>query len=213
MVHKIDILRNVLLFDCQCSSKHCLWNRKLKSFVLFSHQRWPIIMRLSVYPPHWPGSLISCPCGSRNSVWWERLSSRSPFLSCSSVLYEDTDSLPSTCRCVCVWSVRVTCVCASCNVCVFDRQILFQVLIILSGNYNFFNILTITLCLSLLDDQHVNVWLFRSPPKTEKSTDSQTQGIVKSFFFTVFLQILLWYFTCKILKAAEICNFFWGKNQ
>lgn len=32
-------------------------------------------------------------------------------------------------------------------------------LIILTGNYNFFNLLTITLCLSLLDDQHVHFWL------------------------------------------------------
>lgn len=60
-------------------------------------------MRLSVYPPLWPGSLISCPCGSRNSVWWERLSSRWLFPSCSSVQYEDTDSQPSTCRCVYVF--------------------------------------------------------------------------------------------------------------
>uniref|UniRef100_A0A8C2I0P7 Lipase maturation factor n=1 Tax=Cyprinus carpio TaxID=7962 RepID=A0A8C2I0P7_CYPCA len=49
----------------------------------------------------------------------------------------------------------------------FYMQVLLQVLIILSGNYNFFNILTITLCLSLLDDQHVNFWLRRPTPKTE----------------------------------------------
>lgn len=36
---------------------------------------------------------------------------------------------------------------------------LLQVLIILTGNYNFFNLLTLALCLSLLDDQHVNFWL------------------------------------------------------
>lgn len=47
----------------------------------------------------------------------------------------------------------------------FYLQILLQVLIILSGNYNFFNLLTITLCLSLLDDQHVHFWL-RKPYKT-----------------------------------------------
>uniref|UniRef100_A0A8C6SQP1 Lipase maturation factor n=1 Tax=Neogobius melanostomus TaxID=47308 RepID=A0A8C6SQP1_9GOBI len=41
----------------------------------------------------------------------------------------------------------------------FYLQILLQVLIILSGNYNFFNLLTIALCLSLLDDQHVHFWL------------------------------------------------------
>uniref|UniRef100_A0A671VQG8 Lipase maturation factor n=1 Tax=Sparus aurata TaxID=8175 RepID=A0A671VQG8_SPAAU len=37
----------------------------------------------------------------------------------------------------------------------FYLQVLLQVLIILTGNYNFFNLLTLTLCLSLLDDQHV----------------------------------------------------------
>uniref|UniRef100_A0A8C1AQ27 Lipase maturation factor n=1 Tax=Cyprinus carpio carpio TaxID=630221 RepID=A0A8C1AQ27_CYPCA len=51
----------------------------------------------------------------------------------------------------------------------FYVQVLIQVFIILSGNYNFFNILTITLCMSLLDDQHVNFWLRRYMPKTETS--------------------------------------------
>lgn len=41
----------------------------------------------------------------------------------------------------------------------FYLQILLQVLIILSGNYNFFNLLTIALSLSLLDDEHVYFWL------------------------------------------------------
>ncbi|XP_036962352.1 lipase maturation factor 2a [Acanthopagrus latus] len=41
----------------------------------------------------------------------------------------------------------------------FYLQVLLQVLIILTGNYNFFNLLTLTLCLSLLDDQHVRFWL------------------------------------------------------
>uniref|UniRef100_A0A667Z6G6 Lipase maturation factor n=1 Tax=Myripristis murdjan TaxID=586833 RepID=A0A667Z6G6_9TELE len=41
----------------------------------------------------------------------------------------------------------------------FYLQVLLQVLIILSGNYNFFNLLTLALCLSLLDDQHVHFCL------------------------------------------------------
>ncbi|XP_045892439.1 lipase maturation factor 2a [Micropterus dolomieu] len=41
----------------------------------------------------------------------------------------------------------------------FYLQVLLQVFIILSGNYNFFNLLTLTLCTSLLDDQHVHFWL------------------------------------------------------
>ncbi|CAL8376141.1 unnamed protein product [Arctogadus glacialis] len=50
----------------------------------------------------------------------------------------------------------------------FYLQLLLQVLIILSGNYNFFNLLTLALCLSLLDDQHVNFWL-RKPQTTNGS--------------------------------------------
>lgn len=39
---------------------------------------------------------------------------------------------------------------------------LLQVLIILTGNYNFFNMLTIALAFSLLDEEHVGRWLGRS---------------------------------------------------
>ncbi|XP_076848928.1 lipase maturation factor 2a [Brachyhypopomus gauderio] len=56
----------------------------------------------------------------------------------------------------------------------FYMQVLLQVLIILSGNYNFFNLLTITLCFSLLDDQHVNFWLCRHVPHPERSSLLQT---------------------------------------
>ena len=48
----------------------------------------------------------------------------------------------------------------------FYSQVLLQVLIILTGNYNFFNLLTLTLCLSLVDDQFIfektPMWLRRS---------------------------------------------------
>lgn len=47
---------------------------------------------------------------------------------------------------------------------------LLQVFIILSGNYNFFNLLTVTLCLSLLDDRHVYFWL-RKAYKTDNGND------------------------------------------
>ncbi|KAL7870980.1 hypothetical protein SRHO_G00084770 [Serrasalmus rhombeus] len=51
----------------------------------------------------------------------------------------------------------------------FYMQVLLQVLIILTGNYNFFNLLTITLCISLLDDQHVNFWLCRRTAQKERT--------------------------------------------
>ncbi|XP_049928496.1 lipase maturation factor 2a [Epinephelus moara] len=53
----------------------------------------------------------------------------------------------------------------------FYLQMLLQVLIILTGNYNFFNLLTIALCLSLLDDQHVNFWL----RKADKTSDNDSK--------------------------------------
>ncbi|XP_004380083.1 lipase maturation factor 2 [Trichechus manatus latirostris] len=39
----------------------------------------------------------------------------------------------------------------------FYSQVLLQVLIIITGNYNFFNLLTLVLCTSLLDDKHLGV--------------------------------------------------------
>ncbi|KAI6079938.1 Lipase maturation factor 2 [Aix galericulata] len=47
----------------------------------------------------------------------------------------------------------------------FYCQVLLQVLIILTGNYNFFNALTIVLAFSLLDEEHVAYWLGRSKKK------------------------------------------------
>ncbi|NXJ72673.1 LMF2 factor, partial [Rostratula benghalensis] len=44
----------------------------------------------------------------------------------------------------------------------FYSQVLLQLLIILTGNYNFFNLLTIVLAFSLLDEEHVGRWLGRS---------------------------------------------------
>ncbi|XP_056653500.1 lipase maturation factor 2 [Monodelphis domestica] len=41
----------------------------------------------------------------------------------------------------------------------FYSQALLQVLIIITGNYNFFNLLTLVLTTSLLDDKHVSWWL------------------------------------------------------
>ncbi|XP_047452114.1 lipase maturation factor 2a [Mugil cephalus] len=55
----------------------------------------------------------------------------------------------------------------------FYWQVLLQVLIILSGNYNFFNLLTVALCLSLLDDQHVNFWLRRGDKDSEGTSESK----------------------------------------
>ncbi|NXD32070.1 LMF2 factor, partial [Spelaeornis formosus] len=47
----------------------------------------------------------------------------------------------------------------------FYCQVLLQLLIILTGNYNFFNVLTIVLAFSLLDQEHVGRWLGRPRKK------------------------------------------------
>ncbi|XP_027024758.2 lipase maturation factor 2a [Tachysurus fulvidraco] len=52
----------------------------------------------------------------------------------------------------------------------FYTQVLLQVLIILTGNYNFFNLLTVALCFSLLDDEHVGLWLRRHTRQNETNS-------------------------------------------
>lgn len=69
----------------------------------------------------------------------------------------------------------------------FYMQVLLQVFIILSGNYNFFNLLTITLCLSLLDDQHVDFWLCRHALKTQITPLQRLSGLV-----TLVLEVLVY---------------------
>lgn len=149
-------------------------------------------------------TVISCSLISFDLSLWDPVYTDPAGLVCSSaagvvpetqcggnVCYRDRSSFPvlqphtktQACRllhageCVCVWCVwsemeKLLWVCALLCLCVL--QVLLQVLIILSGNYNFFNILTITLCLSLLDDQHVNFWLRRPTQKTESSMDKLT---------------------------------------
>ncbi|XP_015682016.1 lipase maturation factor 2, partial [Protobothrops mucrosquamatus] len=41
----------------------------------------------------------------------------------------------------------------------FYTQVLLQALIVFTGNYNFFNLLTVVLSFSLLDEEHVGLWL------------------------------------------------------
>uniref|UniRef100_A0A8P4GLV8 Lipase maturation factor n=1 Tax=Dicentrarchus labrax TaxID=13489 RepID=A0A8P4GLV8_DICLA len=65
----------------------------------------------------------------------------------------------------------------------FYMQVLLQVLIILTGNYNFFNLLTLALSLSLLDDQHVHFWL----RKADKITNNDSK---------------LWSWLCYLLELA-----------
>ncbi|KAM7396638.1 hypothetical protein PAMP_019670 [Pampus punctatissimus] len=67
----------------------------------------------------------------------------------------------------------------------FYLQVLLQVLIIMTGNYNFFNLLTLTLCLSLLDDQHVNFWL----RKTDKTNNDDSKLWL---WLSYLLELVVW---------------------
>lgn len=78
----------------------------------------------------------------------------------------------------------------------FYTQVLLQLMIITTGNYNFFNLLTITLSFSLLDDEHVNFWLRRS--KRKQSSSSWLEFLWNLFVVLVELTVyaLLVYCTC-----------------
>ncbi|XP_017261659.1 lipase maturation factor 2a [Kryptolebias marmoratus] len=69
----------------------------------------------------------------------------------------------------------------------FYMQVLLQVLIILSGNYNFFNLLTVVLCVSLLDDQHVQFWLRRTDKSKDESNDSRLVS-----WLCYLLEVVVW---------------------
>ncbi|KFM58153.1 Lipase maturation factor 2, partial [Stegodyphus mimosarum] len=51
----------------------------------------------------------------------------------------------------------------------FYAQVFFQILIILTGNFNFFNLLTIVMCLSLVDDDFLLSLVGRPVPVSKSS--------------------------------------------
>ncbi|NWQ89994.1 LMF2 factor, partial [Burhinus bistriatus] len=67
----------------------------------------------------------------------------------------------------------------------FYSQVLLQVLIILTGNYNFFNMLTIVLAFSLLDEEHVGRWLGRSKRRHASSESLAWPPSLRSFLSTL----------------------------
>uniref|UniRef100_A0A667ZF12 Lipase maturation factor n=1 Tax=Myripristis murdjan TaxID=586833 RepID=A0A667ZF12_9TELE len=95
----------------------------------------------------------------------------------------------------------------------FYLQVLLQVLIILSGNYNFFNLLTLALCLSLLDDQHVHFWL----GKAQKNNNNNNNGMVKQKYCTPsYIQKVCVCVSVCFCRCACIQGFlrrFWGSMQ
>ncbi|XP_017694367.1 PREDICTED: lipase maturation factor 2 [Lepidothrix coronata] len=78
----------------------------------------------------------------------------------------------------------------------FYCQVLLQVLIILTGNYNFFNALTIVLAFSLLDEEHVGRWLGR-PKKRQGSAWPPSLGSVLATLLELNTYGLLLYWTVQ----------------
>ncbi|XP_038667573.1 lipase maturation factor 2a [Scyliorhinus canicula] len=58
----------------------------------------------------------------------------------------------------------------------FYTQVLLQILIIITGNYNFFNLLTIVLGFSLLDDRHFHYWSRRGKKQIPESWSRTLQA-------------------------------------
>ncbi|NWQ70264.1 LMF2 factor, partial [Neopipo cinnamomea] len=75
-------------------------------------------------------------------------------------------------------------------------QVLLPPLIILTGNYNFFNALTIVLAFSLLDEEHVGRWLGR-PKKRQGSAWPPSLGSVLATLLELSTYGLLLYWTVQ----------------
>lgn len=91
-------------------------------------------------------------------------------------------------------------------------QVLLQLLIIVSGNYNFFNLLTVTLCVSLLDDVMIGQLTGRKRKESAENKTSNLPQFVETlnsigklvFNFIVFGAML--YFTVRIFAITFNLN-------
>ncbi|NWY43845.1 LMF2 factor, partial [Sylvia atricapilla] len=79
----------------------------------------------------------------------------------------------------------------------FYCQVLLQVLIILTGNYNFFNVLTIVLAFSLLDEEHVGRWLGRPRRRHSPAAWPPSLGWMLSTVLELSTYGLLLYWTVR----------------
>lgn len=68
--------------------------------------------------------------------------------------------------------------------------ILFQLLIILSGNYGFFNLLTIVLCISLLDDQYLKQFFYKAVIDGKSSLKKYKVFVVARRVLSIFVLVL-----------------------
>uniref|UniRef100_A0A8C5PYW2 Lipase maturation factor n=1 Tax=Leptobrachium leishanense TaxID=445787 RepID=A0A8C5PYW2_9ANUR len=81
----------------------------------------------------------------------------------------------------------------------FYCQVLLQILIILTGNYNFFNLLTIVVCLPLLDDQHfTRAQQSRKSAQKSRSFLSYVSTLLELVFFGFLIFLTVKYFDLQI---------------
>ncbi|XP_074757759.1 lipase maturation factor 2 [Athene noctua] len=84
----------------------------------------------------------------------------------------------------------------------FYSQVLLQLLIILTGNYNFFNMLTIVLAFSLLDEEHVARWLGRSKRRHASTWPPSLRSLLSALMeLSAYAFLLYWsiqYFSLEI---------------
>ncbi|XP_042191166.1 lipase maturation factor 2a [Callorhinchus milii] len=74
----------------------------------------------------------------------------------------------------------------------FYIQALLQILIIVTGNYNFFNLLSIVLSFSLLDQEHIDFWLRSSKKRRSRSrADTLQAWVVTLLELSVYTTLLL----------------------
>ncbi|XP_054706514.1 lipase maturation factor 2-like [Uloborus diversus] len=93
----------------------------------------------------------------------------------------------------------------------FYAQIFFQFLIILTGNFNFFNLLTIVMCLSLVDDDFLLSLVGRPTPASKTSGSTALKWTKRILCFAVETVVILAicygtvkYFSLKILPDWSV---------
>ncbi|CAI9730487.1 Hypothetical predicted protein [Octopus vulgaris] len=79
----------------------------------------------------------------------------------------------------------------------FYAQVLLQIMIILTGNYNFFNLLTITLCISLVDDDFFRKRISH-PPEAKSIWNRVADWIITIVVYVFLGYVLVVYFTLRL---------------
>nr|CAD7203947.1 unnamed protein product [Timema douglasi] len=80
-------------------------------------------------------------------------------------------------------------------------QLFLQVCIILTGNYNFFNLLTMVLCVSLLDDEY-----FRAVPHKKNSSAG-----IRMYYASQFINVLVHFLV--LYASVVLFNIRWTPNN